>query len=123
MAFRVRYFSPLQQGSAVGLVTVETPSGVIFNDVAIHHHNGSWWAIPSRRPLLDPNGKHRQDHQARYLWAPVVDFQSCAVRDQFSDAVLSALRAARPEVFEDAALRSPSATVAAEPAKTRPTRP
>jgi len=98
--FTIDRFAFYKEGSMVGHAVVSTPAGIIFHDVSIHERSGMWFAVPSRRPVLGPDGRQARDPSGRQVWAPVMSFRTDDLRDKFSAAVIQALRRQHPEVFE-----------------------
>jgi hypothetical protein len=96
----IEEFTRVERNSLVGFATVRAPSGLIFHDVSIHRKDGKWWASPASKPMLGRDGVQIKDAAGKAKWSPVVSFTSRDVRDKFSAAIIEALKAARPEVFE-----------------------
>jgi hypothetical protein len=72
-----------------------------MHDVAIHESHGKRWASPPARPRLDSSGRQQVGENGKSLWQPIIEFDSRAVRDQWSDGVIGALVQAFPATFAD----------------------
>jgi hypothetical protein len=105
--FQIDEFTPVIEKTQVGLARVRLPSGLILHDVAIHKRNGTAWAIPPSKPVLDRNGVQVKDVTGKPLCVPVVTFASPEKCDRFSAAVIDAVRAAHPRVLDHARGRAP----------------
>jgi hypothetical protein len=95
----IEAFTPMVKNTLRGFATVRMPSGVVFHDVTIHAKNGSAWASPASKPQLDRTGQHMKGNDGKGLWLPVVTFASKEARDRFSEVVIAALRASRPDAL------------------------
>lgn len=98
--FKASKWKPMRKGSLLGFVTVETPSGLIFHEVSILASNGTYWASPPSKPMLDGSGSVMTDDTGKRRYSPVVSFASKAIRDRFSGAIIAAVRAAFPEELD-----------------------
>jgi hypothetical protein len=96
----IEEFTPVIKNTLRGFARVRMPSGVVFHDVAIHRKGDSSWASPASKPMIGRDGQQIKDQAGKPLWCPVVSFASKELRERFSGAVLDALRAAHPEVFD-----------------------
>jgi hypothetical protein len=81
---------PLRRNSLLGFAKVELPSGLVISDVTILTGERGRWAS---QPMKDQGSKIRS--------SPLIEFTSKEIRDRWSAAVIVAMRAAHPEVFED----------------------
>jgi hypothetical protein len=100
MTFIIKKFSSmtLKSSDMIGYCTVETPPGVVFKEVSIHYKDGLYYAVPGRRQKLGEDGLPILI-DGRPIWIAVVYFKTLEIRNQFSQLVISALRASYPEVF------------------------
>jgi hypothetical protein len=96
-------WKPRISGSLRGFCTARLPSGMILHEVGIHTRNGSWWASPASKPMLNKEGVVLRDEAGKVRYSPIVSFADKQTRDRLSRAVVDALRAARPEIFTGAA--------------------
>ena len=97
--FVVEEFTPMPRNTLRGFVTVRTPSGLVFHDVAIHHKNESFWASPAGKPMIGREGTQLKDANGKPRWTPVVSFATKEARDRFSTGVIDALRASHPDAL------------------------
>jgi hypothetical protein len=96
-------FRPLPNaaGTMLAILNVQLPSGSMLNDCKLMRGpQGVLWINAPDKPricdnavVLDPHGKP--------IWDRVVDFASPEDRKRFGALVLSALRRAHPELWEE----------------------
>jgi hypothetical protein len=89
----------MRRGTLVGFLRANLASGLQLVDCTLNHSNGTWWVSPAGRPMIDKNGAALRDPNGKIRYASVVQFESKATRDRFSDAVVTALHAVHPEIF------------------------
>jgi hypothetical protein len=96
----VEEFKPLVRSSLRGFARVRMPSGMIIHDVGVYEREGKRWASPPSKPAISRDGTaFRKDNKPVYT--PIITFESKALRDKFSDAVITAIEAAHPEAFSE----------------------
>jgi hypothetical protein len=83
----------------LGFAKVELPSGLVINDCPILTGERGPWASPPSKPLIDRDGKVMRDASGKPRYGQIIEFASRETRDRWSDGVIEALRASRPEVF------------------------
>ncbi len=98
---RLRKWRPIAKGGALrGYCEVELPFGLILQDVGILiGRYGPWAALPSK-PLLDRDGRHGRDINGKPRYAPVAKWQSRALADCFSTAVIELVLRHHPNALE-----------------------
>ncbi len=99
IAMRVLDWRPMRRNSLLGFVKVEMPSGMIVCDVSVLTGERGPWASPPSKPMIGRDGAALKDDNGKIKYQPVIDFASKDVRNRFSDAVVTALRAAHPEAL------------------------
>jgi hypothetical protein len=99
-SIRVTEFTAVHRNSLRGFATVVQPSGMVLHDVAIHQRDGTAWASPASKPMLDRNGQQMKGADGKGLWVPIISFNSKAVRDKWSGAIVDAVRQAYPQALE-----------------------
>ena len=97
-------WKPRVSGTLRGFCTAHLPSGMVLHEVAIHTRNGSWWASPASKPMVGKDGVVLRDDAGKVRYSPIVSFADKQTRDRLSQAVVSALRRAHPEVFAEEAV-------------------
>ena len=96
----IKDFSPRVRASLRGFCSkVLLPSGMVLHDVAIYQDGQAAWASPPSKPMLDRNGVAMKDADGKIRYAPVVSFASRQACDEFSHAVIAALRTAHPDAL------------------------
>jgi len=93
-------FKPVERGTLRGFATIEMRSGIVMVDVAIGCSEGTWWAAPPGKPLIDRDGVVLKNPNGKVRYAAVIDFRDTATRRRWSQQVIEALRAVHPELFE-----------------------
>src|SRR5215831_15646462 len=63
-----------------------------MREVAVHEQNGKTWAQPPARPWVK-GGQLVTDENGKVQYSPLFEFDSGAVRNAFSEAVVNALLA------------------------------
>jgi hypothetical protein len=78
----------MKKNTLLGFVEIETPSGLVINDVALHEKNGKHWlSMPAR--AYEKNGEKS--------WIPYVKFKNRETTDKFQAAALPAVVSALKE--------------------------
>jgi hypothetical protein len=90
---------PLKKNSLLGFAKAEFPSGMVICDVTILTGERGPWASPPGKPMLDREGAALKDATGKLRYSPIIEFTSKSIRIRWSDAVISAMREAHPEVF------------------------
>jgi hypothetical protein len=99
IAVRILDWTPRQSGALRGFVDAESPSGLVLHDCCVFEQNGRRWASPPAKPQVSRDGTVLKEANGRTKYSPVVTFRDKARRDLWSDAVVAALHAAKPEVL------------------------
>jgi hypothetical protein len=97
---RILDWTPRQSGALRGFLDAEFPSGLVFHECGVFELNGKWWASPASKPQVGRDGVVLKEANGKAKYAPVVTFADKSRRDLWSNTVIAALRAARPEIFE-----------------------
>jgi hypothetical protein len=97
----IETFSQAQSTSSLrGFAKVVLPSGMTLTDVAIHVGDERAWASPPSRPMLNRDGIALRDAATgKIRYSPIISFSSKELRYRFSDAIIEAMRLARPDVL------------------------
>lgn len=90
----------MRRNSLLGFAKVEFPSGLIVSDVTILTGERGPWASPPSKPMINRDGVVLKDDNGKIKYTPIIEFTSKEIRNRWSDAVIDAMRAAHPEVFE-----------------------
>jgi hypothetical protein len=90
---------PVRKNSLRGFAAVRLPNGLIINDVVIGESNGRRWALlPSRAMIARDGALIRDGDKIRY--APVVEWGTRELQQQFSRRVVALVEADFPDVFD-----------------------
>lgn len=86
-------FRPLEKGSLLGFATIRIPAlRLTVKDVAVHSSHGHRWASLPAKPHLDRERRQIvKDGKPQYV--NILQFDSKAVSDAFSAAVIAAVEA------------------------------
>jgi len=79
---------------------------LIVRDVGIHERDGRCWAQLPAKPVIK-DGMPVQDNAGRLAYFPMMEFETRAVADAFSAAVVAAVRETDPEAFADVPVTRP----------------
>jgi hypothetical protein len=98
-------FKPLSKNTLRGFAKIRVRElHLVVNDVTLHEKGGNRWAgLPGRPQVRD--GAVVTDDNGKTAYAPVLEFESRAASDAFSDAVWRAVEAMAS--LEEAAPRLP----------------
>ena len=99
-AVKILDWRPLPKNSLLGFAKIEFPSGMVIADVTVLTSERGPWALPLSRPMLNRDGVVIKDEAGKIRYSPFIEFTSKEIRNRWSDAVIQAMRAAHPEVFE-----------------------
>jgi hypothetical protein len=86
-------FRPLRRNTLRGFATVRIDElKLSLHDVAIHQHdNGSRWVSLPAKPMVDSAGVAKRTSDGKLEYVKLFSFDSRAVSDAFSTAVIAAL--------------------------------
>ena len=90
----------MRRNALLGFAKVEFPSGLILHDVTVLRGQGGPWASPPSKPMVGREGTVMKDETGKTRYVPIIEFASKEARNRWSDEVIAALRAGRPEVLE-----------------------
>jgi hypothetical protein len=96
-------FRPVVKGTLRGFCRIRFESGLIIDEISLHlaGDDGSTWASPPARPMVDASGVALRDQKTgKVKYAALVTFSSATVRRRWSDGIVAVVREAHPEAFE-----------------------
>lgn len=89
-------------GAMLGVVDVRLESGLILHETVIMRgKDGTVWAAPPSKPMVDRNGCAMLDAMGKRRYSPIVSFVDAKTRARFSNAVVEALRLSHPEALAE----------------------
>jgi hypothetical protein len=101
---------PLHRNTLRGFAIINIKElRLTIRDVACHEKNGQRWAQPPAKPQIK-DGTLVTDTAGKLQYSPVLEFDSRAVRDAFSRAVVAAVLARDPAAFVAATPAVPAST-------------
>lgn len=97
---KLRAWRPMIKNSLRGFATVELPSGLVINDIAIlTKSNGSWANLPAK-PQVDRDGQPKIGANGRPLYAKIVEWRDRDLQDRFSAALCALIVAEHPDALQ-----------------------
>jgi hypothetical protein len=98
-AMQVSDFKPVAAGALRGFCDVVMPSGMKLHRCSIFAKDGKAWAGPPSKQVIGKDGTVQRDANGKVRYEPTVSFADRATQDRWSEAVITALRAAHPEAL------------------------
>jgi hypothetical protein len=96
----LREWRPVLRNTLRGFCSVELPSGLQIDDIAVHVRGGKAWVSFPARPMLDADGRQvMRDGRLQYI--SMLRWQTRDLADRFSATVIELVRNAYPDAFED----------------------
>lgn len=92
-------FRPLAKGAPRGFAQVQSPSGLIINDVSVLRGRDGLWVSPPIKAQIGRDGAVLKDDNGRTRYSAIVEFASREARDRFSRAAVDSVLAVHPEVL------------------------
>jgi hypothetical protein len=83
---------PLSSGAAVGVITIELPSGMVLHGCMVFAKDGRRWVMPPSKVRVW-SGEVQLAINRKPIYDPVVTFADRARADAFSSLALAALDA------------------------------
>lgn len=99
MLVQIEDFRPMLRNTLRGFARVRLPEGLVLHDVAVHARDAKTWASPPGRPMVGRDGQQMKDAAGKLQFVPTLSFTTRADQDAFSTAIVTAVRAAHPEVL------------------------
>jgi hypothetical protein len=100
LTVRCREFKPLVRNTLRGFAEVHIGElRLTINDVAVHTKGGRCWAQVPAKPQVR-NGALVKNDEGKIQYIAMLAWDTRAVADAFSDAVVAAVRALAPDAFE-----------------------
>jgi hypothetical protein len=94
-------FRSLRRNTLLGFAVVHVDElKLTIRDVAIHQRNDCRWAQLPAKPMLK-DGVGVKDADGKIQYSAILEFDSRAVRDAFSSAVIAAVLDASPHAFDE----------------------
>lgn len=89
----------MRRNSLCGFAKVEFPSGLVINDIVVLTGERGPWAAPPSKPMVSRDGAVMKDEAGKIRYVPLIEFATKGARARFSEDVIAAVRAARPEAL------------------------
>jgi hypothetical protein len=93
-------FKPVRKGILRGFAAVKLPNGLIIEDIAVGEANGRQWALLPSKAMIDRDGNLMRDPGGKIRYAPVVEWGSAELRQEFSRRVVALVHAQYPDAFD-----------------------
>jgi hypothetical protein len=68
----LRTWRLMRRNTLCGFATVELPSGLVIEGIAVHVRGDRAWASPPARPILDENGHALRDDRGKIRYAEIL---------------------------------------------------
>jgi hypothetical protein len=96
----LREWRPARKNTLIGFCSIELPSGLQIDDIAVHLRNGRAWVSFPARPLLDADGQQVvRDGRPQYV--STIRWRNRDLADRFSAAVVELVRDVDPDAFNE----------------------
>ena len=102
-SLRVLEFKGVRKGTLRGFASVKLPKGLVINDVVIGESYGKQWASLPSKAIIDRDGDLMHDAGGKIRYAPVIEWGTPALREEFSRRVAAIVVRQRPAAFDAAA--------------------
>lgn len=97
MPVAILSWRPLVRNTLRGFVSIRLGAAMKIHDITVHRHeNGRCWASFPSKPVLLPDGTAKKGDNGKALYVPILEWDSKASADRFSNSVLSALENEHP---------------------------
>jgi len=98
---RLVSWRPVRKGSLRGFATVRLAIGLTIRDCPVLvGRNGAWATLPGK-PQIDAEGRHKKDVNGKPAYVCILEWDSRALSDRFSNGVVSAVRRRCPGDLEE----------------------
>jgi len=96
-------FKRVTKNTLRGFARAKFPSGMVMAEIAVHvAADGTAWASPPSRPMLDRDGATMRDAAGKPRWQPLISFTSGRVRAEWSRQIVDALHQQHPDALDAA---------------------
>ena len=97
MPVAILAWRPLVRNTLRGFASIRLGASLKINDVTVHRHeSGRCWAAMPSKPVMMPDGTAKKGDNGKQLYVPILEWDSKASADRFSEAVIAALEADHP---------------------------
>jgi hypothetical protein len=96
----LREWHAVTKNTLRGFCSVELPSGLQIDDIAVHVRGGKAWVSFPARPMLDADGRQvMRDGRPQYI--SMIRWRTRDLADRFSAAVIELVRNAYHDALDD----------------------
>jgi hypothetical protein len=99
-SLRLLGFRAVRKNSLRGFASIRLPNGLVVNDVTIGEASGKRWARLPSKPMVDRDGQLMRDAGGKIRYAPVIEWGTPELRDEFSRRVADLVRRVHPGAFD-----------------------
>jgi hypothetical protein len=90
-------WKPLVRNTLRGFATIKLGAALKISDVTVHRHeSGKAWASFPSKPIINADGTIKKGDNGKAIYQPILEWDSKASADRFSEAVLAAIEEAHP---------------------------
>lgn len=90
---------PMKRNSLLGFAKIQL-GALKISDVTVNTNSGQIWAGLPARPMIDREGAVLRNDAGKTRYVPILEWDSKAAGDRFSESVVAALEAAFPGATE-----------------------
>jgi hypothetical protein len=91
-------FRPVAKGALRGFVSIELPSGLRIDDVAVFASASRTWATLPSKPVVDHDGR-QVERDGKKQYAAILRWPDRDTSDRWSEAVVALVRAEHPDAL------------------------
>jgi hypothetical protein len=97
---RLLGFRAVRKNSLRGFASVKLPNGLVIYDITIGEASGKRWALLPSKAMVDRDGNLKRDASGKIRYAPVNEWGTPELRDEFSRRVADLVRRVHPGAFD-----------------------
>lgn len=98
MPVTILAWKPMVRNTLRGFLSIRLGASLKIHDITIHRYDESrcWASFPSK-PALTSDGVAKRNDAGKIVYVPVLEWDSKAAGDRFSESVVAALEAKHPD--------------------------
>lgn len=96
-------FKPVRKNTLRGFAAVKLPNGLVINDIVVGESKGRRWAMLPTKAMIDRDGNLMRDAGGGIRYAPVIEWSTPALRDEFARRVVALVEQQFPDAFDPVA--------------------
>ena len=93
-------WKPMVRNTLRGFASIRL-GALKINDVTVHRHeSGKCWASLPSKPVIQTDGTAKKGDNGKPLYVPILEWDSKATADRFSESLIAALEREHPGATE-----------------------